>query len=137
MPWGSDGLATSLATGSTQITATLGTVISTAVTFTVTPAILASIALTPAAPGVALGGTQQFAATGTYTDNSTQDLTTRVTWTSSNTAVALISSATGSNGLATSLTTGSTQITATLGSVISPDTPLIVAQAFAYVANGV
>ena len=32
---------------------------------------------------VALGSAQQFVATGTYSDNSTQDLTASVAWTSS------------------------------------------------------
>ena len=40
-------------------------------------------------------------ATGTYTDNSTQDLTSLVTWDSSNTSIASISNASGSSGLAT------------------------------------
>ena len=38
----------------------------------------ASIAVTPASPSIAKGLTQQFTATGTYTDNSTANLTTSV-----------------------------------------------------------
>jgi len=56
--------------------------------------------------------TQQFTATGTYTDGSTQNLTTSVTWSSSSTSIATISNTSGSNGLATSVATGSTTITA-------------------------
>ncbi len=43
-----------------------------------TPAALVSIAVTPASPSIAKGLTEQFTATGTYTDNSTQNLTSQV-----------------------------------------------------------
>jgi len=48
---------------------------------------LTSIAVTPSAPTLAVGATQQFTATGTYSDGSTQDLTPQVTWASSSPAV--------------------------------------------------
>ena len=51
-------------------------------TLTVTAAALVSIAVTPANPSIAKGLTQQFTATGTFTDNSTQNLTSQVTWAS-------------------------------------------------------
>jgi hypothetical protein len=70
---------------------------------------LESIGVTPAAPSVAKGLTQQFTATGTFTDGSTKDLTSTSTWTSSDTTVATISTSTG---LATTLDTGSTTIQA-------------------------
>ena len=47
---------------------------------TVTAATLQSIAVTPANPSIAKGPTQQFTATGTYSDSSTQNLTSQVTW---------------------------------------------------------
>ena len=56
-----------------------------------TTATLVSIAVTPKNPSVALGTMQQFTATGTYSDGSTQNLTTTATWASSNPAVASIS----------------------------------------------
>ncbi|MGH9895842.1 MAG: DUF4082 domain-containing protein, partial [bacterium] len=75
---------------------------------------LASIAVTPANPTIQTSATQQFTATGTYSDSSTQNITTQVTWDSSNTAVATINSA----GLATAGTgAGSTTISATSGAV--------------------
>ncbi len=82
-----------------------------------TTATLVSIAVTPANPSVAAGQTQQFTATGTYSDGSTQNLTTTATWSSSNTAVATISNAAGTQGLATSLTQGTSTITATSGTI--------------------
>jgi hypothetical protein len=74
---------------------------------------LVSIGVTPANPAVTLGKTQQFAATGIYSDNSSQDLTASATWTSSNAASALVSS----TGLATSVGTGTAIIAAASGSI--------------------
>jgi hypothetical protein len=109
------GLATSLAAGQTTISATAGSV-SGSTALTVTPATLVSIAVTPVNPSIAKGTKQQFTATGTYSDNSTQNLTATVTWSSSNTGIATVSNAAGSNGLATSVATGTTTISATSGS---------------------
>ena len=53
---------------------------------------LSSIAVTSANPSVAKGLTRQFTATGTYSDKSTQDLTSKVTWASATTSVATITS---------------------------------------------
>ena len=67
-----------------------------------------------------MGTSQQFTAIGTFTNNTKQNLTTVVTWISSNSGVATISNAAGSNGLATSSasgSTGSTTIAAALGGV--------------------
>lgn len=113
---GSNGFATSVGQGSVTISAALGT-ISGSTGLTVTPAALVSIAVIPANSSIANGTGQQFAATGTYTDNSTQPLTTSVSWGSSDTTVATISSASGSQGLASSAGQGSTTITATLGTI--------------------
>ena len=111
---GSRGLATTLANGSTTITATDPTTsIAGGTGLTVTAAQLASLAVTPSNSSVPLGLTRAFTATGTYSDGTTQDLTTSVTWSSSSTAVATISNADGSRGIATSLATGITTITAT------------------------
>jgi uncharacterized protein YjdB len=112
------GLATSLAAGSSTIRAVSGG-ISGSSTLTVTAAgpSLSSIAVTPASPSIQNGATQQFTATGTYSDASTQDITSSVTWTSATTSVATISNAAGSNGLATSVGAGSSTIQAALGSV--------------------
>src|SRR5207249_12326751 len=86
---------------------------------TVTAAILSTITVTPTAPSVANGTTRQFTATGTYSDFTTQDLTTQVTWSSSSPAVATISNAGGTQGLATSVAAGGPiTITATFGSEI-------------------
>jgi hypothetical protein len=111
------GLASALAAGSSTIKATDGSVFGTT-TLTVTAAALVSIAVTPANPSVAKGLTEQFTATGTFSDNTTANLTSSVTWTSSNTTAATISTA----GLASTLATGSSTITATDGSVFGTTT---------------
>ncbi len=126
---GSNGLASSIATGTSQIQASSGGITSGGVALTVTPAVLVSISVTPAAPSIALGTAQGFIATGTYSDMTTQNLTTSVTWTSSASTVASISNAAGTNGLATSLTVGTTNISAGLGGVISPNVVLTVTTA--------
>src|ERR1700722_14881619 len=112
----SHGLATSVSPGAVSITAASGGV-SGSTGLTVTPVALVSIALIPAGPSIAMGTQQQLVATGTYTDTSTHDVTTTVTWSSSDTTVATISNASGSNGLATSTGQGTATISAALGAI--------------------
>ena len=71
---------------------------------------LQSIAVTPTNPTLLTGATQQFTATGTYSDSSTQNLTSTVTWTSASPTVATI----GAGGLATGVSAGTTAVSATL-----------------------
>jgi hypothetical protein len=110
---GSNGKATSVAAGTTTITATTGGVLGTT-TLTVTSATLVSLSINPTNSSIPLGTAKQFIATGTFSDNSTQDLTTSATWSSSAATVAAISNATGSNGMATAVAVGTTTITATV-----------------------
>ncbi len=113
---GTRGVASSVATGSATISASAGAVAGSTL-LTVTSASLVSIDVTPAVPSIALGRTQAFAATGTYTDGSTQDVTAAVAWSSSSASVATVSNADGSRGLATSAAVGSTTIGAALAGV--------------------
>ncbi|HYG36610.1 MAG TPA: DUF4082 domain-containing protein, partial [Clostridia bacterium] len=76
-------------------------------------ATLNSIAVTPAGPSITAGATQQFTATGTYSDGSTQNLASQVSWNSSSTAVATVNA----SGLATGVTAGTTTISASLSGV--------------------
>jgi len=106
---------------------------------TVTAATLVSIDVTPATATIRIGAThaQQYTATGHYSDLTTQDITTSVTWNSATTATATISNAAGTNGLATGLAQGTTLITAALGAINSnanPPVTLTVA-AFAYAVD--
>lgn len=118
------GLATATAAGSTTITATLGSISGTTQLF-VTSASLVSITVSPATPTVTQYLTQQFTATGNYSDGSTQNLTSSVTWSSGTMSVATISS----TGLATAVAGGTSTITATKG-VISGSTTLTVVADF-------
>ena len=106
------GIATGHKEGQVAITATLETVTATA-SLSITPPVLASLAVSPASPTRLVGQTVQFAAMGTRTDGTTQDLTTAVTWSSNNQTVASIIETGPSAGLATSLAPGATTITAT------------------------
>ena len=106
------GFATSSATGSATISATLSGVTGFG-TLTVTKGILVSITITPANPVLLLGTLQQFTATGTFSDQSTQDITGSVTWASSNDSVASV----GGGGLASALALGSLTISASSNSV--------------------
>jgi trimeric autotransporter adhesin len=114
----SGGLATPVAAGSTTITASVtGSTVTGSTTLTVTAVVvvptLTSIVVAPVTPSVAAGQTVQFSAMGTYSDGSTQVLTSTATWSSSNTAVATIAA----GGLATTLIQGTSTITAAVGSV--------------------
>ncbi|HET7105295.1 MAG TPA: Ig-like domain-containing protein [Candidatus Acidoferrum sp.] len=119
------GLATGVAAGTTQITATQGSIVSPNDPLTVTAAAvtLQSIAVTPVSPSVGIGNTLQFTASGKYSDNSTKNITSNVTWASSNPLFATIGIA---NGLATGVAVGTTEITAALGGVVSPNDTLTV-----------
>lgn len=117
------GLATSTGAGTVTITAASG-LVSGSTSLTVTAASLVTIAVTPANPSMAIGTTKQFAATGTFSDSSTQDITASVLWSSSTPGVATISN----QGVASSVATGTTTITANFGSV-SGSTTLTVSAA--------
>jgi hypothetical protein len=108
----SNGLATSLMPGQATITVGYQSLTATA-SLTVTSATLANIVVTPVTTVVGINGNVQFTATGVFTDNSTQDMTAQVVWSSSNANFALISA----GGLASGLSAGATTITATSGSV--------------------
>ena len=110
---GSNGLAAAKAKGTSTITASLGTINGTTV-LTVTDALLTSITVTPAKPVIAKGTTVALIATGTYSDNTTKDVTADATWTTSDPTVAVVSNAAGSDGLVTGVTAGTTTITAVL-----------------------
>jgi hypothetical protein len=82
---------------------------------------LTSIAVTPATPSITTGKTQQLVATGSYNDSSTKIITSSVTWTSSDTAVAT----TSSSGLVSGLSAGTAIITATSGTISGSTTVAI------------
>jgi hypothetical protein len=114
---GTQGVATGVAAGAVGITAQSGS-LSTSVVMTVTSATLSSIGVTPASVTLPKGLTQALTATGTFSDGTTQDLTTQVTWSSSDAATASVSNADGSQGVVTAADPGGpVDITATRDAV--------------------
>ena len=83
---------------------------------TLTPTGLVSIAVTPATPTLSVGSTQQFIATGTFSDSSMQNLQS-VTWSSSNQAAGTITNDASDHGVALALAAGKSTITASAGSI--------------------
>jgi len=112
------GLATGVAGGTVTITATDGAIKGTAQLTVSSGPTLKSIAVMPSTANISVNGTQQFTATGTFSDNSTKDVTTQSVWKSSNTEVATVGAGTG---LATGVGAGGpVTITATgIGTEIS------------------
>jgi uncharacterized protein YjdB len=125
---GTRGLASAVAPGMTTITAAFGGTTGTA-SLTVTQATLNSLAVAPAAPMVAAGTKVQFSIVGSFSDGSMQDLTTSVTWSSSQIGVAVISNALGSQGFAATLHAGTTTITGTGAGGVSGSATLTVTAA--------
>lgn len=109
------GVATGVgAGGPVTITATLGPTTGTAQLTVVGAVTLVSIAVTPANPSIPVQTTQAFTATATYSDTTTRDVTSVVTWTSANPLVASIDE----SGVAVGLQAGGPiTISATLGGV--------------------
>jgi hypothetical protein len=122
------GLAEGVATGQAEISASLevdNNTISDSVVLLVTNASLVSIMVTPENSRIQVDKSLQYTATGTFSDNTQQDITNTVTWISSNPAVGTISNSSISRGRFTSTGTGTTFIEAFYGG-ISDETPLTV-----------
>jgi hypothetical protein len=115
------GLASGKKLGSVTISATSSGVTGTT-TLTVANGTLSSIAITPANPSVAAGSTQQFTATGTFSDSTTQDVTFNTHWSSSAAGVATIANGPNGAGLATTTAAGSTVIGGNSGGITSSTT---------------
>jgi subtilisin family serine protease len=119
------GLALGVSPGNTDITAVYSDLSSNVATLTVTeptPVTLESITVTPATAQIIVGGKQQYTATGTYSDDTTEDITAEVLWASSASSIATIDSF----GLATGIAEGTAAITAELSGVISDGVTLAV-----------
>jgi hypothetical protein len=115
----STGLATALSSGSVTISASSG-IATGSTTVSIVDSPLTALNISPLNPSLSLAGTrtQQFSATGTFADGSSRDITSSVTWTSSNTAVASISTI----GLASAATEGTSDIKATSGTISATTT---------------
>lgn len=110
----SKGRAKGLAVGTVTITASFDGFSGTS-QLNVTAALLQLIAVTPANSSIAgFPKTVNFIATGTYSDGTTADVTTTVTWDSSQKNIATIATP---GGVATTIAAGTTSISATLDGV--------------------
>jgi len=106
----SSGLATGIAAGSTTVGASMSGKNGTTMLNVTAKAgkTITSVAVSPGAASFAMGTTQQFTATATYSDGTTGAITTTATWTIANTAVATINN----SGLANAVASGSTTVSA-------------------------
>ena len=115
---GSQGLVTGVASGSTTISATSGgTIDSTPVT--VTAATLDAITVFPGTLTIASGVKAQLSAVGSFSDGTTLDLTSAVTWVSSNPTFVTVSNSAGRQGQVTGRSPGAATISASLGALSS------------------
>lgn len=108
----SNGLVTARSSGETDIIATQGFYRGRA-KLTVTANAIVEITVEPASSTLLLGLVKQYTAIARFSDNTTQDITYDSTWTSSDTAVSVIST----TGLATAVAVGNATISATYNGV--------------------
>jgi uncharacterized protein YjdB len=105
------GIAVGVAAGTSVITAAFEGKSGSA-TLTVLPARLVSLAVAPVNPSINIGNTQQFVALGTFSDNTTRDISAVSTFSSASTNVA---SVVASTGLALGKAQGTSVISASSG----------------------
>jgi alpha-tubulin suppressor-like RCC1 family protein/uncharacterized protein YjdB len=117
----SSGIASTLALGSTIITASANGINSNSATLTVTVPELINISITSSTASVVIGSTNNFTANGIYTDGTSGDITNQVSWVSSNVKVATIDT----SGIETVLAKGGTTITASLSGITSNGVTLV------------
>ncbi len=111
------GLSTAKSPGAATVTASEGS-ISGSDTVTVASPTLVSITVAPANPALKIDQTVQLSASGTFSDGSTQDLSSAVAWSSTPTGIVIVSG----TGLATATVAGAATVTASEGSISGSDT---------------
>ncbi|TMX47092.1 hypothetical protein DA099_14000, partial [Photobacterium damselae] len=111
----STGLLSGVEVGNTTLTATKDGITSNTVDVNVSAAVITAIQVTPSPVNVAKGHTQQLTATATFSDATSSDISSSVTWTPLDTATATVSS----TGLLSGVEVGNTTLTATKDGVTS------------------
>ncbi|WP_421215968.1 Ig-like domain-containing protein [Aeromonas enteropelogenes] len=114
---GKKGLATGIAPGTVIITASgtaNGTTFSATAQLEVTNAVVTALQVTPPTTSVPAGLETQFTAIATLSDGTTKDVThqSALSWSSDDTATAIIENSRGKKGLATGIAPGTVIITA-------------------------
>jgi hypothetical protein len=82
------------------------------------PPSLQAIQISPSTSLILLAGSRQLAATGIYSDGSTQDLTSQVTWSTSSAPSSTNFVSVNEKGVATGMAIGSSVVLATMGPVV-------------------
>jgi uncharacterized protein YjdB len=113
---GSRGQVTGVAPGTSTIGCALGGQ-SASTTLTVSSAALRSITVSPASAKLARGTARQYRADGFYSDGRTRDVTALASWTTSDAAIAQVTSDAVSRGRVSGVGAGTATITATVGGV--------------------
>ncbi|MDT0496976.1 Ig-like domain-containing protein [Algiphilus sp. W345] len=112
-----NGVAHTVTQGSTEIRATNGDVVGTAM-LSVTAPVLDQIVVEPDSADIPVGGEQDFTAMGVYSDDPLPRLIADpVSWSSEDTAVVTVDPASGATTTATAVAEGSTAITASSGDI--------------------
>lgn len=122
------GLATAVSPGPVTVTAESGE-ISNSVDFSVSDAGIVSLIVTPTEQSAPVGVESSFSVSGTFDDNSTQNLDRIATWTSLNTDIASVSNEAGSKGVATGIAVGTASIRAEWQGAPPADATLTVTEA--------
>jgi hypothetical protein len=116
-------VAQGLAVGAASVSASLAGVTSNTVPVTVTPAVLASLAIAPAGTQVLkVGDSIPFAVTATYSDETTQDVSVQASWSASPAGVLTFSGST-----ATAMALGMAAVSAALSGVSADPVTVLVA----------
>jgi hypothetical protein len=122
------GIANANKVGSSEITANFSGFSATTIT-TVTPAILTDIHITPENSDINANDKVSYSALGKYSDESFHDLASNGQWLSSNADIASVQPIGATNGEATGLGEGTTNITVRVGDIVSNEAVLTVAPA--------
>ena len=124
--WSATNIAVTVPSGATtgNVVVTVSGVGSNGVNFNVEA--LASISLVPQNPMIPLGAAQQFVAIGTYSDGSSQDVSSIANWSSSAPSVVAVST----TGLATGVAQGQTTIQVAVGAITGSTTLTVGPSAF-------
>ena len=113
---GTKGSVTGISPGTSAIYATYGGQGAVAQVTVPAPTVtVVSVSVAPATAQIAVNAMQSFTATASYSDATTGDVTKLAAWSSAGSLVATVSSAPGSEGVATGKSAGKTTIVAAFG----------------------
>ena len=118
--FGTQGFVTARDVGIAYVTATLDGTESEPTEVRVTAPVLRALSIQQAAPRVFVAQTTQLTAIGTYSDDTTEDVTAPALWTSADERVLTVSNRAESKGLVTGLAVGAADVRASFQGLLSP-----------------